>query len=87
MQSRVNDIKMPEIEIIDMCAELRAGNRGVFSVALSDALYECIDNGNQAMIFINRRGYASFVMCRKCGNVIKCNDYDVSLTYHKEDSD
>ncbi|MGI6701508.1 MAG: replication restart helicase PriA [Christensenellales bacterium] len=86
MQSRVNDIKMPEIEIIDMCAELRAGNRGVFSVALSDALYECIDNGNQAMIFINRRGYASFVMCRKCGNVIKCNDCDVSLTYHKEDN-
>jgi len=86
MLNRVNEVTMPPIEIVDMCEELRRGNRGIFSGVLTEALKECIKNNNQAMIFINRRGYSSFVMCRKCGNVIKCDDCDVSLTYHREDN-
>ena len=82
MKERVNGKVLPKMEIVDMSRELRLGNTGVFSVSMKEALRECIDSGNQAMIFINRRGYASFMMCRKCGYVAKCMDCDVSLTYH-----
>lgn len=86
LTKRVNNIKMPEIEIVDMSYELRMGNRGVFSGELAHSLIDCIKSGNQAMIYINRRGYSSFVMCKKCGSVLKCTDCDVSLTYHSYDN-
>lgn len=85
MSNRVNDINMPDIEIVDMCDELRHGNKGIFSGVLEEKLKECIANNNQAMIYINRRGYSSFVMCRKCGFVVKCDYCDVSLTYHRNE--
>ncbi|MDR1940129.1 MAG: primosomal protein N' [Clostridiales bacterium] len=85
MPNRINKKKMPEIEIIDMCRELRAGNTGLFSARLADAIKRTLNDGDQAMIYLNRRGYSSFVMCKACGYVAKCSDCDISLTYHIDD--
>lgn len=86
LNKRVNNLSMPEIEIINMSHELRLGNRGIFSDKLKEELIKTINEKKQAMIYINRRGFSSFVMCKKCGHVVKCDDCDVSLTYHKEDN-
>jgi len=85
LTNRANNKELPAIEIVDMLGELYEGNSGVFSNRLLSALKECIDNKKQAMLFINRRGFSSFLMCRECGYVPKCEDCDVSLVYHKED--
>lgn len=85
LPNRVNKRKMPEIEIVNMCKEVAYGNSGMFSQKLVNAIDECIKAGNQAILFLNRRGYSSYVMCRKCGYVAKCEDCDVSLVYHKEE--
>ena len=82
---RVNKNPLPDMEIVDMRKEIRAGNNGLFSRQLVSDLDACIEEGNQAMIFINRRGFASFVRCKVCGYIPKCTDCEVSLTYHKED--
>ena len=86
LKNRVNGTKMPEVRVVDMCAELRSGNNGILSAELIDRLGETLKEGNQSMIFLNRRGFASFMICRKCGKVMKCDDCDVSLTWHKEDN-
>lgn len=83
MKERINKREMPPLTIIDMGEEIRSGNNGIFSKDLRDALAKTIADGNQAMLFINRRGFASFLMCKKCGWVAKCNECDVSLVYHK----
>ena len=83
---RINNLLLPEMEVVDMSRELRAGNRDVFSTSLKDALRKTIAAKEQAIIFLNRRGFASFVMCKDCGFILKCKDCDVSLTYHKEDN-
>lgn len=86
LKNRVNRHAMPEIEIVDMCKELSEGSPGIFSRSLDNALAACIERGEQAIIFINRRGYSSYVMCRKCGYVAKCEQCDVSLVYHKDEN-
>ncbi len=86
LDKRVNAKEMPKLEIIDMSKEIMEGNIGIFSRKLKDKLTETVNNGNQAIIFLNRRGYSSFVMCKKCGYVAKCEDCDVSLTYHIDDN-
>ncbi len=83
---RANGKDMPKIQIIDMINELRAGNTGIFSSQLVSDLAKVINDKKQAMIFINRRGYASFMRCRECGYIAKCSDCDVSLVYHREDN-
>jgi primosomal protein N' (replication factor Y) len=83
LPTRVNGRDMPKIEIVDMLGEIRNGNNGIFSNRLLNELYNCIQNKKQAMLFLNRRGYTSFMMCRDCGYVAKCSDCDVSLVYHK----
>ena len=70
------------VQVCDMRRELREGNRHIFSRALSGALRECLDNGNQAILFLNRRGTASIVQCRDCGYVAACRRCTMSLTYH-----
>ncbi|MDE6200968.1 MAG: primosomal protein N' [Clostridiales bacterium] len=82
---RVNKREMPAIQIVNMCKEVTYGNSGMFSAPLVTALEECLASGNQAILFLNRRGYSSYVMCKKCGYVAKCEDCDVSLVYHKEE--
>lgn len=83
---RVNGQKLPPIYISDMTNEIRMGNPGVFSNSLKMALDKCIKEGNQAILFINRRGYSSFIMCRECGWVAKCPECDVSLALHTYDN-
>ena len=84
MPRRVLNRPLPEIEVVDMRRELELGNRSVFSGRLDSALRACLARGEQAMLFLNRRGYATFVSCRACGHVMKCPECDVSLTYHRE---
>lgn len=86
MPVRANGKELPKIQIIDMMNEIRAGNSGNFSTQLISDLAKVINDKKQAMIFINRRGYSSFMMCRECGYVAKCHDCDVSLVYHREDN-
>ena len=64
---------------------VESGNRSIFSGVLKAALNECMDEGSKAIVFINRRGWAGFVLCRDCGHVPKCSRCDVSLTLHKGD--
>ncbi len=85
LPNRVNKRKMPNIQTVNMCNEVKYGNSGVFSASLVTALDECLKSGGQAILFLNRRGYSSYVMCKKCGYVAKCEDCDVSLVYHKEE--
>lgn len=87
MPVRVNSKPMPNIKIVDMQSEIRNGNSGMFSFALLSKLSEKIEKGEQSILFLNRRGYQSFVMCRDCGYTAKCEDCDVSLVYHKEDNE
>lgn len=86
MKQRVNAKPMPPLTIVDMGAEIRAGNTGIFSRVLENKLEKTIAEGNQAMLFLNRRGYASFMMCKECGWVAKCQDCDVSLVYHRAEN-
>lgn len=86
LKNRINNRPLPHVEIVDMAAELRAGNKELFSHQLKDELKKTIEAGQQAILFLNRRGYSSFVMCTKCGYVAKCPNCDVSLTYHRDDN-
>ncbi len=84
MPERINKKPLPEMIIADMRKEIRRGNSSPFSSALRSEIEECLKNGNQAIIFLNRRGYSQKVICQECGYVAKCEACDVSLTYHKE---
>ena len=86
MNQRISKNGMPQIQIVDMAQELRAGNFSVFSMEFQQKLKDAVKNGNQAMVFINRRGYASYMQCKSCGYIAKCTDCDIALTYHKEDN-
>ena len=83
---RANGREMPPVQIIDMMSEIRTGNNSMFSNQLLADLAYVVNNKKQAMIFINRRGYSSFMRCRDCGYIAKCTDCDVSLVYHREDN-
>ena len=85
MPERVNGRPMPQVTVVDMREELRLGNKGMFSRLLLEKLDKCMQEGQQAMLFINRRGYAPSVVCRKCGHTMGCDACDVSLTYHAWD--
>lgn len=87
LPERVNQQKMPEIELIDMREELQEGNRSMFSNDLTKAIQDRIDKGEQIVLFLNRRGHSSFVLCRDCGHVPQCPNCDISLTYHKTHDD
>ncbi len=85
LPDRINKRPLPSIEIADMRKEVRRGNNSPFSSALKLELEEVLAKGNQAILFLNQRGYSKTVICTECGHVQKCNSCDVSLTYHKED--
>lgn len=86
LKNRINNRPLPEVEIVDMAKELRGGNKSFLSQRLFDELKDTIKKGNQAILFLNRRGYSSFVMCAKCGYTAKCFDCDVSLSYHADEN-
>ncbi|MFC4076463.1 primosomal protein N' [Salinithrix halophila] len=83
LTERVHGRPFPQIEVVDMREELRAGNRSIFSRPLSDGLTACVNRGEQAVLLLNRRGYSTFVMCRECGGTVECPRCDISLTYHR----
>lgn len=76
-------IPLPPIQVVDLRQELRAGNRSIFSRSLQAVMDETLKRGEQAILFLNRRGTASFVMCRDCGYVVKCPRCEMPLTYHR----
>ncbi|MBW7919690.1 MAG: primosomal protein N' [Anaerolineales bacterium] len=84
LPQRVADSQLPPVSIVDMRAELKSGNRGIFSRALSEALAETLSRGEQAILFLNRRGTATYVFCRDCGTTLKCPNCDTPLTYHAD---
>lgn len=79
---RVDDRPLPPVEIIDMREELKAANKSPFSRRLQAEIGECLAARHQAIIFLNRRGFSTFVLCRECGWVMRCPRCEVSLTYH-----
>lgn len=83
LNKRANNKPMPISFIVDMRNELKAGCRSVISRPLKEALIKTFNKNEQAVLLINRRGYSTFVMCRSCGEEIKCPHCDISLTYHK----
>jgi len=74
---------LPKIEVVDMRAELVANNRSPLSRALQAGLQQVLDDGHQAILFLNRRGSASYVFCRDCGYVLKCSRCNNPMTYHE----
>jgi primosomal protein N' (replication factor Y) len=74
---------LPPVRIVDLRQELRAGNRGIFSRVLQEALRRTLAAGEQAILFLNRRGTATFVLCRDCGYVARCPNCEVPLTLHQ----
>ena len=84
MKTRINGKNLPEFIVADMRQEIRRGNESIFSSDLKSEIDDCLKQGNQAIIFFNRRGYSRQVICRDCGNVIRCENCDVALNYHKD---
>ena len=76
-------IPLASVQIVDMRAELREGNRDIFSRPLIEAMDECMDSGQQMMLFINRRGSSAYLQCRNCGFSLRCRSCDVPMTFHK----
>jgi primosomal protein N' (replication factor Y) len=83
LPSRMNEHALPSVDIIDMREELRDGNRSMFSRILFEKLQERLEKKQQTVLFLNKRGFSSFVMCRDCGYVVNCPNCDISLTYHR----
>lgn len=86
LTERINKKPLPEIIIADMRREVRRGNNTAFSQALREELDQTLKCGNQAIIFLNRRGYSRQILCRDCGFTAKCENCDVTLTYHSEEN-
>ena len=86
LTERINGRPLPHITIADMRREVKRGNNSAFSQALREELSNVLENGRQAIIFLNRRGYSHTVICQDCGNVLKCEHCDVSLAYHSEEN-
>ncbi len=82
LPERVTESALPPVQVVDMREELKQGNRGIFSRALSESLAETIANGEQAILFLNRRGTATYIFCRDCGLTLKCPNCDTPLTLH-----
>ena len=73
---------LPQVEVVDLKQELKAGNRSIFSRSLSQATAKAVANREQVILFLNRRGAATFIQCRSCGFVLRCQRCDVALTHH-----
>ncbi len=84
---RIDNVRLPPVEIVDMRAEFtQKGNRTIFSESLREAIEDRLARDEQTILFLNRRGFATFVLCRECGYVAKCENCDVSMTFHSHSS-
>ena len=86
LPARVNNQEMPQIEVVDMAREFGSGHRSMFSRRLTQALLETVDAGHKAVLLLNQRGFAKFVLCRSCGYSPQCPSCSLSLTYHEKGS-
>ncbi len=85
LPARVGEARLkglPQVEVVDLRRELKQGNRSIFSRQLARGINEALSAGEQVILFLNRRGTASFVQCRNCGHVMRCRRCDMTLTYH-----
>ncbi len=85
LKERTKGSRLPEVFVTDMRKELEDGNRSAFGLPLQQAIRENLEKGQQTMLFLNRRGYSTFVSCRKCGKALTCPSCNVSYTYHASD--
>ena len=83
LPARATGIELPQVHMVDLRQEIRSGNRSILSGLLTEKLKDRLRKKEQSMLFLNRRGFAGFVMCRACGHVPKCPHCDVSLTLHR----
>ncbi len=83
LTKRANNASLPQTEIVDMREEMSEGNMSIFSRRLAEEIGKNLENKTQTILFLNRRGFSSFVSCRNCGFVVSCPNCNVSLTYHK----
>ena len=86
LTKRANNSKLPNVEIVDLKEELANGNRSMLSRRLFSAIESNLNRKKQTILFLNRRGYSTFVMCRDCGYTVKCNKCNVTMTYHSDDN-
>jgi len=84
LKERYNKNRLPKVEVVDMRDELKNGNTSILSRRLYQEMKEVLEEGNQIILFLNRRGYSTFVSCRECGYVMKCPECGISMTYHKD---
>lgn len=82
LTKRANQASLPEVKIIDLKQELANGNHSMLSVDLYTEIEKNLQQKTQTILFLNRRGYSTFIMCRECGHTIKCKNCNISLTYH-----
>lgn len=82
LKNRANNSSLPKVEIIDLKQELANGNRSMLSMELYNSIEENLNKKRQTILFLNRRGYSTFIMCRNCGYTMKCPNCNISMTYH-----
>lgn len=85
LKERTGGGVLPKMNVVDMCRELEEGNRSSFSRVLQEEIARNLDRGEQTMLFLNRRGFATFVSCRSCGHVMRCPECGISYTYHAKE--
>ncbi|MCM3637926.1 primosomal protein N' [Sporosarcina luteola] len=83
LSKRAKNQPLPTVTVVDMREELKEGNRSMFSVQLAEAIRLRLEKKEQTVLFLNKRGFSSFVLCRDCGTVVQCPNCDISLTYHR----
>lgn len=86
LKQRINLQVMPRCTVVDMAKEVAQRNYSIFSRELKQQLQKCIQNHQQAILLLNRRGYSNYMQCKQCGHVFKCPHCDVTLTYHKDEN-
>ncbi|GIX05650.1 MAG: primosomal protein N' [Candidatus Poribacteria bacterium] len=84
LPERVEELPLPPVTVVDMRQELQAGNRSIFSRLLQTKIEERLERGEQVLLFLNRRGFSTYVFCRDCGEAERCPDCHISLTYHRD---
>ena len=85
LKNRYNKTPLPSVETVDLRNELSEGNKSIFSRKLYSMINACFEDGRQIILFLNRRGYSTFISCRSCGHVVRCKECDISMTYHKQE--
>ena len=86
LTKRANNSNLPNVEVVDLKLELANGNRSMLSNSLYDSIKNNLEQKMQTILFLNRRGYSTFIMCRECGYTVKCKNCNISLTYHRPEN-